>query len=287
MNNFQQTIAGKFQLAGVGVHSGQPVTLSVLPAKADNGIVFERYEQNGRREKIPALSKHLGSTTLCTAIGADDFSVSTIEHLMAAISALNIDNLLIEIDGPEVPIMSGGSLEFTEAFMKAGLIAQPNSRSYIKIIEPVRVVEGQAWAEFIPADSTRYEVEIDFDVAVIGRQTYQIDVTAQKFIDEIACARTFGFMRDVEKLRAAGLAQGASLENSVVIGDDGNIINPDGLIFPDEFVRHKLLDAIGDLALAGAPFIGCFRSYRSGHRLNAAAVAALLSRPESYKLVSL
>lgn len=284
MSDMQKTLASTVTLSGFGVHGAKPVQLQIRPAAADSGIVFVRTDGAGRREYIPALSSSLGSTMLNTSIGAADFGVSTIEHLMAAITATGIDNLLIEIDGPEVPILGGGSAEFMAAFREAGQVGQEKPRQYLTIVQTVRVEDGQNWAELIPFDGTRYEVAIDFPVAAIGRQAFTFDLDAGAFERDIAKARTFGFMRDVEKLRAAGLALGSSLENSIAIGDDGQVLNPDGLHYPDEFVRHKLLDCVGDLALAGHRFKGCFRGYRSGHKLNAALVKALLDAPENYRL---
>lgn len=284
MKNMQQTIAQRFTLSGFGVHGGKPVTLQISPAPVSSGIIFIRHDADGHRQNIPALSSELGSTTLNTSIGPVDFGVSTIEHLMAAIAALSIDNLTIEIDGPEVPILGGGSAEFIAAFKSAGLSAQSEPRVYLTIVKPVRVEDGQNWAEFVAYNGTRYEVEIDFPVASIGRQSFAFDLDAEIFEREIAKARTFGFMRDVEKLRSMGLALGSSLENSIAIGDDGAVLNPDGLHYADEFVRHKLLDSVGDLALAGHPFKGSFRSYRGGHKLNAALVKALLDKPDHYQL---
>lgn len=284
MNKSQQTINRAFSMAGFGVHGGQPVTLQIKPAVVNSGIVFCRHDETGRRLPIPALSSELGSTTLNTSIGPADFGVSTIEHLMAAIAAMSIDNLIVEIDGPEVPILGGGSAEFMTVFTDIGLVPQGEPRRYITILAPVRVEDGENWAEFVPYNGTRYEVEIDFPVAAIGKQAFTFELDAEVFGEEIAKARTFGFMRDVEKLRAMGLALGSSLQNSIAIGDDGSVINPDGLYYPDEFVRHKLLDSVGDLALAGHPFRGCFRSYRGGHKLNATLVKALLDKPDHYRL---
>lgn len=286
MKTMQQTIAGSFPFSGFGVHGGKPVTLDISPAPVNHGIVFIRHNSEGRRESIPALSASLGSTTLNTSIGSADFGVSTIEHLMAAIAALGIDNLTIAIDGPEVPILGGGSAEFISVFRKAGLVKQDAPRQYLTILKPVRVEDGQNWAEFIPHNGTRYEVEIDFPVASIGRQSFSFDLDADVFEREIAKARTFGFMRDVEKLRSMGLALGSSLENSIAIGDEGEVLNPDGLHYPDEFVRHKLLDSVGDLALAGHPFRGLFRSYRGGHKLNALLVKTLLEKPDHFQMES-
>lgn len=287
MNKSQQTITRAFSISGFGVHGGQSVTLQIKPAAVNSGIVFCRHDETGRRQEIPALSGELGSTMLNTSIGPADFGVSTIEHLMAAITALEIDNLTIEIDGPEVPILGGGSAEFIMAFREIGLLAQDALRQYLVIDRQVRVEDGENWAELVPFNGRRYEVEIDFAVALIGRQAFSHDLESSVFELEIAKARTFGFMRDVEKLRAQGLALGSSLENSIAIGDDGAVLNADGLFYEDEFVRHKLLDSIGDLALIGYPIIGCFHSYRGGHKLNAALVKAVLARPDHYHLTVL
>ncbi|MGB6117280.1 MAG: UDP-3-O-acyl-N-acetylglucosamine deacetylase, partial [Mesorhizobium sp.] len=211
--------------------------------------------------------------------------VATVEHLMAALAGMGIDNVMIEIDGAEVPILDGSAAPFVDAFEQAGIQQQDVRRRYIRVIKPVRIDAGPAFAEFRPYDGTRFEVEIDFDSPAIGRQTYAADLNPTRFREDISRARTFGFMKDVERLWAAGYALGSSLENSVVIGDDHRVINVGGLRYGDEFVRHKTLDAIGDLALAGARFIGCFRSFRGGHRLNAAALRRLLSDQSAFEIV--
>ncbi|WP_439272085.1 UDP-3-O-acyl-N-acetylglucosamine deacetylase [Pseudochrobactrum sp. HB0163] len=284
MTKMQQTLAEPVFLSGFGVHGGKPVELQISPAAVDNGIVFIRDDGEGRRQVIPALSSQLGSTMLNTSVGPADFGISTIEHLMAAVTAAGIDNLIVEINGPEVPILGGGSAEFMAAFAEAGLSEQNKARNILTVLQPVRVEDGQSWAELRPYNGTRYEVEIDFPIAAIGRQSFSFDLDRAVFTAEIARARTFGFMRDVEKLRSMGLALGSSLENSIAIGDDGQVLNPEGLYYPDEFVRHKLLDSVGDLALAGYRFRGLFRSYRGGHKLNAALVKALLEREEHFRL---
>ena len=203
--------------------------------------------------------------------------IATVEHLMAALFGLGIDNVVIEIDGHEVPILDGSAMAFVEAIDQAGIETLPVKRRYIRVVKPVRIENGASWAEFRPYSGTRFEVEIDFESPAIGRQLFASDINADIFRRDIARARTFGFMKDVERLWAAGYALGSSLENSLVIGDDNRVINMGGLRYPNEFVRHKTLDAMGDLALAGARFIGCFRSYRGGHRMNAAALRRLLS----------
>jgi UDP-3-O-[3-hydroxymyristoyl] N-acetylglucosamine deacetylase len=212
-------------------------------------------------------------------------AVATIEHLMAAFTGLGIDNALVEIDGPEVPILDGSSAPFVEAIDQVGIVVLPAARRYLKVLRPVRVTQGKAFAELLPNErGFRLDVEIDFADAVIGRQRKACDLTTAFFRKEISRARTFGFMRDVEKLWGAGFALGASLDNTVAIGEDG-IINPEGLRYADEFVRHKLLDAVGDLSLAGLPLLGTYRSYCGGHRLNFSVLEALFSNRANYAIV--
>jgi UDP-3-O-[3-hydroxymyristoyl] N-acetylglucosamine deacetylase len=205
--------------------------------------------------------------------------------VMAAFYALGIDNAVVEIDGAEMPVMDGSSATFIEAMEAAGIRPLGVKRRYIRVKKPVRIDHGASWAEFQPYDGTRFEVEIDFESPLIGRQLWKGDLNSVSFKNELARARTFGFMRDVERLWAMGLALGSSLENSVVIGDDNRVINMEGLRWSDEFVRHKTLDAVGDLALAGAPFLGRYRSYRGGHKVNAMALKALLSDRSAYDIV--
>ncbi len=234
-----------------------------------------------------AVSSQVGNTDLCTVLGfSPAHSVATVEHVMAAVYALGLDNVVIEVHGAEMPIMDGSSMPFIEAIEQVGLVSLGVKRRYIRITKPVRIEHGGSWSEFRPYDGTRFEVEIDFDCPLIGRQKWEGDMTAATFKSELSRARTFGFMRDVERLWASGHALGSSLENSVVISDDNTVINVEGLRYAkDEFVRHKALDAVGDLALAGAPFIGCYRSYRGGHKMNANALKALLSDPTAYEVV--
>jgi len=284
---FQTTIAAAAQISGIGVHSGNPVSMTFHPAEAGTGIVFQRHHDNGNITEIKAVSANVGNTDLCTVLGRSQTqSIATIEHVMAAIYALGLDNLIVEVDGPEAPIMDGSSFPFIEAIEQVGMVNLGVKRRYIRVLKPVRIDAGSSWAEFRPYNGTRFEVEIDFDTPLIGRQTWAGDLTAETFTKELSRARTFGFMRDVERLWAAGYALGSSLENSVVISDDHTVINMEGLRYEkDEFVRHKTLDAVGDLALAGAQFIGCYRSYRGGHKVNANALKALLSDPAAYEIV--
>lgn len=284
--NAQTTIADTVRVVGIGVHNGQEVTLTLHPADADTGIVFVRTEAvQGRDVEIPALWSHVSATDLCTMVGDPErASVATIEHLMAALRGLGVDNLVIEIDGPEVPVMDGSSDAFIEAIDQVGLVTQTARRRFIRVLKPVHIELGSGWAELRPYEGQRYEVTIDFPDAVIGRQSIGIDLSPQVFREQVARARTFGFVKDLEKLLPLGLCRGSSLENSVAIKDD-RVLNPEGLRWADEFVRHKLLDAIGDLALSGAPLLGLYRSYRGGHRMNHLTLKALLADPTAWELV--
>jgi UDP-3-O-[3-hydroxymyristoyl] N-acetylglucosamine deacetylase len=285
-HDFQTTLASRVSLSGIGVHSGKPVSIHFCPADPDTGIIFLRNDDRGATQEVRALVAEIGATDLCTVLGdPSGVHVATVEHLLAALSALGVDNVLIEIDGSEVPILDGSAAQFVEAFDQAGIVPLAVKRRYIRIVKPVRIDSGASWAEFHPYDGTRFEVEIDFDSPAIGRQFYAADITPDLFRREISRARTFGFMKDVERLWASGHALGSSLENTVVIGDDGRVVNMEGLRGENEFVRHKMLDAMGDLALAGARFIGRFRSYRGGHRLNAAALRRLLSDRSAFEIV--
>lgn len=286
LHDYQTTLRSRVSLSGIGVHSGKPVGVHFSPADPDTGVVFLANDENGGMREIRALVAEIGATDLCTVLGdPKGVHVATVEHLLAALSALGIDNVLVEIDGHEVPILDGSAVMFVEAFDQAGIAQQSVKRRYIRIVKPVRIDSGASWAEFHPYDGTRFEVEIDFESPAIGRQFYTADITPELFRRDIARARTFGFMKDVERLWASGHALGSSLENTVVIGDDGRVVNMEGLRAPDEFARHKMLDAMGDLALAGARFIGRFRSYRGGHRVNAAALRRLLSDRAAFEIV--
>lgn len=284
---FQTTIANPVTLSGIGVHSGANVSITFYPAEAGTGVIFQRMHDNGDVTELRAVSSQVGNTDLCTVLGFSPArSVATVEHVMAAIYAIGLDNVIVEVTGAEMPIMDGSSYPFIEAIEQVGIVSLGVKRRYIRVTKPVRIEAGGSWCEFRPYDGTRFEVEIDFDCPLIGRQKWEGDMTAETFKKELSRARTFGFMRDVERLWASGHALGSSLENSVVISDDNTVINVEGLRYAkDEFVRHKTLDAVGDLALAGTQFIGCYRSYRGGHRMNANALKALLSDPSAYDVV--
>jgi UDP-3-O-[3-hydroxymyristoyl] N-acetylglucosamine deacetylase len=280
----QTTLRKRTSIAGTGVHSGLPVTLTMSPGDADSGVVFVRCGVNGAPgRELRATARSVTATELATVLGDESgVFVSTVEHVMAALCGLGVDNCIVEIDGPEAPIMDGSAGPYVTAIDQAGIVTLPAPRRYFKVLKPVRVTKGDAFGEFRPYDrGFRVDVEIDFDHPLIGRQSLAVEVEPTTFRREVARARTFGFMRDVSKLWSAGYALGASLENTLVVADN-RILNPLGLRFPDEFVRHKVLDAIGDLALAGAPILGAYRSVRGGHKLNHAVLAALLADPTAW-----
>ncbi|RFB79605.1 UDP-3-O-acyl-N-acetylglucosamine deacetylase [Methylovirgula sp. 4M-Z18] len=283
----QTTLGGKVTLSGIGVHSNRPARIILHPAHSNSGIVFLRTGlEDGGDRKIQALWSKVSMTDLCTVIGDPSrAAVSTIEHLMAAFSGMGVDNVIVEIDGPEMPIMDGSARPFVEAIDQVGLVTLAAPRRHLKILKTVRVERGRAFSELRPsAQGFRLDVEIDFDAEVIGRQRKVVDLEPGKFRKDIAAARTFGFVHQVEQLWKAGFALGSSLENSVAL--DGNrILNPEGLRFADEFVRHKMLDAVGDLALAGAPIIGTYQSYCGGHKMNVSVLEALFADTTAYTFV--
>lgn len=281
----QTTIAHEVELQGKGVHSGAPVSLVLHPAGADVGIRFLVSKRGRIIAEIPADVRYVKNLTLCTVLGDDaGVSVGTVEHLLAALRGLAVDNCYVEIDSKEVPIMDGSSAAFVEAIDEVGIRELSEPRKYIKVLKPVRVEDSGCWGELAPHTSFRLDIEIDFETPLIGRQRLDLDISPGVFRNELSRARTFGFMRDVEKLWKAGLALGASLENTVAIGDD-RILNREGLRHPQEFVRHKMLDAVGDLALAGFPMLGHYRSCRGGHRLNANVLKALFADASAWTMV--
>ena len=281
----QTTLASDISLTGTGVHSGAPVSVTLCPADGDTGIRFLLSNGNGHETEIAADQRSVTGVTLCTVIGdGNGSSISTVEHLMAALRGLGVDNALIEIDSSEVPIMDGSASRFVEAIDEVGLAELEAPRRYLKVLKKIVVEDAGAYGEISPHNGFHLDIAIDFDTPLIGNQRIEIDLNPGSFRREIARARTFGFMKDVERLWAAGLALGASLDNTVAIGDD-RVINREGLRFSDEFVRHKALDAVGDLALAGAPILGAFRSHRGGHRLNALVLKALFADAEAWTMV--
>jgi UDP-3-O-[3-hydroxymyristoyl] N-acetylglucosamine deacetylase len=284
--SYQHTLAGPAICAGVGLHSGQRVRVSIRPAPVNTGIVFVRTDLSGDN-RVRATAEAVTPTRLCTVIqNAAGVKVATIEHLMAALAALDVDNALVELDGPEIPIMDGSALPFIQLIDRAGRRLQEAERQYIEILETVEVTEGDKWVRLSPCDRFEMAFEIAFDTAAIGRQRVDLAVNEASFRRELADCRTFGFLSEVNALREAGLARGGSLENAVVIDGD-RVLNPEGLRRPDEFVRHKALDAVGDLYVLGAPILGRFEGVYAGHALNNMAVRALLDRPQAYRLAPL
>ncbi len=281
----QTTISREIQLNGTGVHSGAPVSMVLHPAGADTGLQFLVTRRGRPVAQIAAHVENIKSLTLCTVIGDEaGTTVGTVEHLLAALRGLGVDNCLIEIDGKEVPIMDGSSTVFVDAIDATGIRELASPRRYLRVLKTVSVEENGCFGEFRPYMGSRYDVEINFETSVIGKQRLELEMSPGAFRHELCEARTFGFMSDVEKLWKNGLALGASLANSVAIGDNG-ILNDEGLRYPNEFVRHKMLDAVGDLALAGYPILGAFRSVCGGHRLNAQAVRALLADKSAWTLI--
>ena len=270
------TLASAAVCAGVGLHTGARVRMALKPAPVGTGIVFERADLDLDDMRVPARREYVRSTDLgTTLINAAGASAATVEHLMAALAGLGVDDLIVELDGPEVPAMDGSSAPFVDLMLRAGLKTAPAPRKAIKVLKPVEVEEGARRAVFLPSLKPAIDVEIDFEDETIGRQHFHFDVTREAFADLVAPARTFGFRRDLNALLKAGLARGGSMDNAVVLDEDG-VANPEGLRFADEFVRHKALDALGDLYLAGAPILGLYRATRPGHGLNAKALEALL-----------
>jgi UDP-3-O-[3-hydroxymyristoyl] N-acetylglucosamine deacetylase len=283
----QTTIGDDVAINGVGVHSGLPVTLTLHPADADSGVVFVRTGVNGERDReIRADVRSVTATDFATVLGDHTGPLcSTAEHVMAALSGLGVDNVVVEIDGPEVPIMDGSAEPFVAAIDQVGIVTLAAPKSYIQILKPVRVAKGESFGELRPyGRGFRIEIDIAFDNSLIGRQSLALDLDPASFRRELARARTFGFMRDVAKLWSAGYALGASFDNTLVVTDN-RVLNPDGVRFADEFVRHKALDAVGDLALAGAPLIGAYHSVRGGHKLNHAVLSALMADRSAWTMV--
>lgn len=282
----QTTLAREARLTGLGIHGGQTTHLIIRPAPADTGVVFVRTDLPGGPKRIPALADRVRDTRLATVIGDDSgATVSTVEHLMAALAGLGVDNALVEVDGPETPILDGGAADFAAALEAAGLATLDAPRRYLEILAPVEVSGPGKRAALAPADRFEMSVEIIFDSPAIGRQQIELALTPDHFRDELAGAATFGFIAEVEQLRAAGLGRGASLENTIVVDGD-HVMNPELLRRPDDFVRHKALDALGDLALVGRPILGRYEASCSGHALNNQLARALLERPEAWRLVT-
>ncbi len=279
----QRTLSQPSTCQGVGVHSGKVVNLTLRPAPADHGIVFVRMD-TPRPVAIPALSEFVVDTSMATTLGRDGVKVGTVEHLLSALAGLGVDNVRVELDGPEVPVMDGSAVHFAEMIATAGVRDLDAPRSFLVIKKPVSVVEGDKEASLTPARHFRISCSIDFKHPAISSQAFEVEVNDRTFLRDICRARTFGFLRDVEMLKKLGLARGGSLENAIVM-DEHVILNPEGLRYPDEFVRHKILDAIGDVSLFGRPVVGHMKAFKTGHALNHKLVQKVLADPTCYEVV--
>ncbi|THD81235.1 MAG: UDP-3-O-acyl-N-acetylglucosamine deacetylase [Phenylobacterium sp.] len=280
---FQHTVRSPALFAGVGVHTGAYTRVAVRPAGVDAGIVFVRTDVTDRDNRVLVAPDTVCKTQLGTVIGnAAGVTVATIEHLMAAMVMLGVDNAVVELDGPEMPIMDGSSLPFIRILDRAGARTQDSPRRFIEILETVEVIDGDKRASLSPAEGFEVAFAIEFPTAVIGRQSVDLAMDGEAFREELADCRTFGFLHEVEALRAMGLARGGSLENVVVIEGD-RVLNPEGLRRPDEFVRHKALDAIGDLYVLGAPILGRFEGELAGHAINNLLVRAVAENRQAWR----
>ena len=259
--------------------------MSLLPAPADSGVVF-RVNDKGRQVEIPARPEFVTSTQLSTTLAHDGLEVGTVEHVLAALTGLGIDNAVVLTQGSEIPAMDGSAQPFVARILEAGLQVQTAPKRYIRLLEPVAVEEEDKFAGLFPAFAPMFAVTIDFPHPVVQSQSFKMRLTPRNFSAEVARARTFGFEEDLQQLQARGRALGVSLENAVGLGKDGSVLNRDGLRYADEFVRHKVLDAIGDLSLLGFPLLAEYRGIKSGHTLNLKLMQALAQRPESWEVVS-
>jgi len=279
--NAQRTLRRTVSCTGIGLHSGNKVTLSLKPAPADYGIRFQRSDLGGL--EIPATVTHLGGIQYQTGLTREAVSVETVEHLLAALTALGIDNAIVELNHPEVPIMDGSAAPFVHLILnEAGVKKLQSPRRYLKVLRPIALTHGDKRIALYPAEHLKVTYSISFDHPLLRHQTRTMKISEESFVEDIAPARTFGFLKEVEMLRQRGLALGGSLDNAVVLGETG-ALNP--LRFEDEFVRHKILDAIGDLTLVGHPVIGHLVAHRGGHALHTAFAAKILEETDAWKLV--
>ena len=277
----QRTLRRSVSCTGIGLHSGNKVTLSLKPAPADTGIRFQRSDLGGL--EIPAIVTHLGGIQYQTGLTRETVSVETVEHLLAALTALGVDNVLVELNSPEVPIMDGSAAPFVYLVQEAGIKRLQAPRRYLKVLRPISLTQGDKRIALYPSDHFKVTYSISFDHPLLRHQSRTMRITEETFVEDIAPARTFGFLKDVEMLRQRGLALGGSLDNAIVLGDTGVLNN--ALRFEDEFVRHKILDVIGDLSLVGYPIVGHLVAHRGGHALHTAWVARILDETEAWRLV--
>jgi len=281
----QRTLKNIIRASGVGLHTGKRILMTVRPAGPDTGIVFRRTDLSSPVD-IPARAENVGETMLGTSLVKGDVKVSTVEHLLSAFAGLGIDNAVVELSGPEVPIMDGSAGPFVFLLQSAGIEQQRAPKSFIRIRKTVRLEDGDKWAQFDPFDGFKVNFEIEFNHPIFNRraQRASMDFSTTSFLKEISRARTFGFMRDLETMRARNLALGGNLDNAIVL-DDSKVLNEGGLRYEDEFVKHKILDAIGDLYLLGYSLIGEFSGFKSGHGLNNRLLRALLADTEAWEAV--
>ena len=282
----QRTLKASIKTTGVGLHTGARVELALRPAAPDTGVVFHRVDLVPP-VAIPADARHVGDTRLSSTLKHQGTSISTVEHILSALAGLGIDNLHIDVAGPEIPIMDGSAGPFVFLLHSAGIVEQDAPKRYLRILAPVEVADGDKWARFDPFNGFKLDFTIDFPHPVFGSENRHviIDFAEHSYVKEVARARTFGFVQDVEAMRAAGLALGGSLQNAVVL-DEFRVLNAEGLRYDNEFVKHKVLDAIGDLYLLGHPLIGQYTAYKSGHGLNNALARSLLAHPEAFELTT-
>jgi UDP-3-O-[3-hydroxymyristoyl] N-acetylglucosamine deacetylase len=282
---YQSTIRKKVHSSGVGLHTGKQINLSLIPAEANSGIRFVRKDL-GTITPIPAFMNRVVDTTMATTISEGNISIATTEHLLAAINGLSIDNIIVEVDGPEIPIMDGSSGPLVDLLLEAGIRQQKSYRRLVKITQEISFRDGDRHISIYPYDGFKITAEINFNHSTIRRQVYSVVVTPRKFKTDICRARTFGFLEDVKKLQENGLALGASLENAVGMDQNG-ILNKEGLRFDNEFVRHKIVDIIGDMTLLGCPLLGHVVAYKSGHSQHLKLMETIAASPEAWEFVEL
>jgi len=282
----QRTLKNSIKTTGVGLHTGARVEIMLRPAAPNSGIVFHRVDLE-RPVSIPADALHVGETRLSSTLKHDGAAISTVEHMMSALAGLGIDNIHIDVAGPEIPIMDGSASPFVFLLQSAGIVEQDAPKRYLRIIDTVEVRDGDKWARFEPFNGFKLDFTIDFPHPMFGTENRHvvIDFAEHSYVKEVARARTFGFMQDLEAMREAGLGLGGSLQNAVVL-DETRVLNSEGLRYDNEFVKHKVLDAIGDLYLLGHPLIGQYTAFKSGHGLNNAVARALLARTDAFELVT-
>ena len=282
----QRTLKSTIRSTGVGLHTGARVELTLRPAPVDAGIVFHRTDL-ATPVALPAEAHRVGDTRLSSTLKVGGTAISTVEHIMSALAGLGIDNLHVDVAGPEIPIMDGSAGPFVFLLNSAGIVEQDAPKRYLRVVQAVEVRDGDKWARFDPFNGFKLDFTIDFPHPVFGAENRNvvIDFAEHSYLKEVARARTFGFMQDVEAMRAAGLGLGGSLQNAIVL-DEVRVLNSEGLRYDNEFVRHKVLDAIGDLYLLGHPLIGQYVAHKSGHALNNALARALLARPDASRLVT-